>query len=329
MIDRMDDMMAFLQTHGFGHFSIEILTADASFRRYFRGTAGTTSVVLMDAPPNTGEDVRPFLEVTEMLKDFGLSPPHIHASDAKNGFIIMEDFGDCLVARRAAEHPEEEEKIYRRAIDILAHIGSRPAPGNLQPYTRDIYHREATLVLDWYCSGIDATAKEGFEAALDDALFGLSQMRPVLTLRDYHAENLIWRPQEDGLAQLGLLDYQDALAGHPVYDLVSLIEDARRSIPDHVTDKLMAYASEKLHLSQEDLAKDMAILGAQRNLKIIGIFARLAIRDRKPKYPSMIPHVYSLLKRDLSHPSTEHLAKWCEKYLPAPNSAVLSTLVAT
>ena len=326
-MNRTNLMKAFIAKTEYADWDFNPLTADASFRSYQRGTNGTGTVILMDAPPENGEDIRPFLKVTNHLGDMGLSPPRIHASDPEAGFIIMQDFGDNLVANHCAAHPEDEDQIYNAAINVLAHGCQFSAPADLPEYDRPTYHREANLVLDWYCDPLSDETKSDFAAALDATLDQLSSQPKVLVQRDYHAENLIWRPQEQGRAKLGLLDYQDALQGHPAYDLVSLLEDARRKLSGGLKGQMIANAAERMQIGQVVLEQDMAILGAQRNLKIIGIFARLWLRDGKPKYPTMIPHVHKLLMGNLDHPSTTQLAHWCQTNLPKPTDARLSEMM--
>ncbi|MEM9715124.1 MAG: phosphotransferase [Pseudomonadota bacterium] len=324
---RSDQITAFVSASGFGDWTFTPLVADASARRYLRGSQGETSVILMDAPPDSGEDITPFLDVSKMLHGFDLTAPKIIAEDAKAGFILMQDFGDNLVAHHCAEQPEDEVEIYRTSIDVLAELSKHPAPAALEPYDRTTYHREANLVHQWYLQNIDETARDAFAAALDQALDQLSVQNPVLVMRDYHAENLIWRAHETGTDRLGLLDYQDALAGHPAYDIVSLIEDARRPLGDGVFEATLTYASDTLGIERDTLRQDVAILGAQRNLKIIGIFARLYLRDGKPKYPPMIPHVWRLLQNDLAHPACNGLRNWCAAYLPEPTDDLIDRML--
>ncbi|MEO0342571.1 MAG: phosphotransferase [Pseudomonadota bacterium] len=329
MINRDEQREDFISASGYSNWNFAPLTADASARQYYRGTSGQSSLILMDAPPKHGENIEPFLDVTKRLHGFDLKAPEILVYDIVTGFILMEDFGDNLVATHCKNHPQDEDSIYRSAIDVLAVLKSQSNRCDLAPYDRDVYHQEAALVLDWYCAPLTTSARRAFFDGLDAALGHLSPHPPVLTLRDYHAENLIWRSDMSGTDRLGLLDYQDALAGHPAYDLVSLIEDARRPIAKGLHEKLVQYAAKCLIIPVESLRQDVAILGAQRNLKIIGIFARLFKRDGKAKYPPMIPHVFDLLQTDLAHPTCKDLQSWCARHLPTPNEDRISAILGT
>ncbi len=163
-----------------------------------------------------------------------------------------------------------------------------------------------------------------------EAVAPVAAARDVLVLRDYHAENLLWLPDRAGDARVGLLDYQDALAGHAAYDLVSLLEDARRDTTAELRAAMVAGISPPdPNSTPTPSAPAYAILGAQRNLKIIGIFARLARRDGKPRYLGLIPRVWRHLQRDLDHPSLARLGAWIARHAPAPEPAVLARAGAT
>lgn len=319
---------SFLEQSGYGNWVFSVLTADASFRRYLRGSFKDQSLILMDAPPHTEEKIGPFLRITEVLREFGLRSPKIEAFNEELGFILMEDFGDALIAQEAQRDAHSEDRLYDVALECLKTVWSHEAPNDLASYDRQTYQRESSLVHQWYLASCSTNAISEFERSLDAALARLSGLSPVLVLRDYHAENLIALDKGTGVECLGLLDYQDALAGHPAYDLVSLVEDARRAVPTTIRDRLISGAAEFLGLDEDTFRSDIAILGAQRNLKIIGIFARLSIRDGKTKYPAMIPHVFDLLAMDLAHPSTEELAVWCEANLAPPSREKIASLKA-
>jgi len=143
----------------------------------------------------------------------------------------------------------------------------------------------------------------------------------IWTLRDYHSPNLIWLPERFGVARVGLLDYQDAVMGAPAYDLMSLLQDARRDVPENVETELYAYYWQQLEhndiaYDREDFDIAYAILGAQRCTKILGIFARLADRDNKPAYLAHIPRVRAYLERNLQHPYLKDLKHWFDCHLP-------------
>ncbi|MBB6190219.1 hypothetical protein FHS51_000422 [Sphingobium wenxiniae] len=306
----------FLKRVGWGGGAIVPLAGDASFRRYFRVVDGSRRAVLMDAPP-PHEDPRPFIALAEHLLGEGFAAPAILARDLDEGLVLIEDFGDVRVKEYVEDHPGEERDVYARAIALLADLHKRPA-ASVPPYDRAVYQREAGLLTEWYCpaAGIEADAA-GYARAWDAVLpLVEGAASPVVTvLRDYHAENimLIDRPSARGL---GLLDFQDALAGHPAYDLVSLLQDARRDVPPELEADMLALYRD-LAAPPEDFDAAYAVLGAQRNAKIIGIFTRLWKRDGKPRYLSFLPRMWGLLERDLAHPALAPVAEWFAAHIPS------------
>ncbi len=305
---------SFLEQAGWAGGAVEPLPGDASFRRYFRIRRGDQTAMLMDAPP-PHEDVAPFLRAARWLDDNGLRSPRILAEDAKRGLILLEDFGETRMRDYLDEWPNDEEAIYRAAIDTLGQLHRLP-PGPFLDYGTNEYLREAKLFIDWYCTArglyVDGAGWQAAWEAVVRAL--LPRQRPGVTvLRDYHAENLMLL---GALHKQGLLDFQDALVGHPAYDLVSLLQDARRD----VSPELEAAMLERYLLGKPDhetFRADYARLGAQRNAKIVGIFVRLWTRDGKPRYLAMIPRVWALLERDLAHPALAPVAAWFDANIPA------------
>jgi len=277
------------------------MAADASGRSYERLTMGSETAILMNAPYEAGEDVRPFIAVTKMLTEAGLNPPNLIAEDVKNGFLLLQDLGDDLFAKICAGDTTQEHELYSAAIDVLAQLHSNPAPTELSPYDGAVYLREAQLLTQWYLPAIQGelapTLISDFDQIAQRTFVQIPNDNPVLVMRDYHAENLLWLPNAEGVSRVGLLDYQDALAGHPAYDLVSEFRQA------------------------------YALLGAQRNIKIIGIFARLSLRDGKSHYVDLIPRVWAHLMNDLEHPACAELASWINANVPAPNVENMKKLV--
>ncbi|OCC24810.1 aminoglycoside phosphotransferase [Croceicoccus estronivorus] len=310
-----DGIDTFLAQAGWDSCVIEPLTGDASFRRYFRirDTEGGRTAMLMDAPPPQ-EDIGPFLHVGRWLTDNGLRAPTIHAEDGSHGFILLEDFGDTRMRDHLDVVPDDEEAAYREAIDALVRLGKLP-PGPFAPYDMATYQREAGLLTEWYCpaAGI-AVDMPGYTAAWDEALAPLiaRQSKGVTVLRDYHAENIMLLA--DG--SQGLIDFQDALVGHPAYDLVSLLQDARRDVAPELERAMLDYYVSQTDVDP-DFEADYARLGAQRNAKIVGIFARLWKRDGKPRYLGMIPRVWDALERDLAHPALAPVAAWFDANIPS------------
>ena len=344
-VERATERAEFIAATDWRGGRVRDLAGDASNRRYFRiqNARGGAPAVLMDAPPAKGEALFPFLAVGEALRDLGFSAPRTFATDAERGFAIIEDLGDDLYARVCARDPASEIDLYERATDLLARLASIPAPADLSwngtesplaPYDVAALEREALLVLEWWAplaSGapVAADAVAEFRATIRAACADVAGDRSALVLRDFHAENLIWLPERGGLSAVGLLDYQDALAGSPAYDLVSLLEDARRDTDKSLRDGMFARFVSATGFNQSDFAVRYSTLGAQRNLKILGIFARLCVRDGKSEYLSLMPRVWRHLLRDLTAPALAPLRRFVETQIPAPTRSALARVEAS
>ncbi|BDI60927.1 aminoglycoside phosphotransferase family protein [Qipengyuania nanhaisediminis] len=320
MSDLPAGLHEFIAKAGWGDAAIEPIPGDASFRRYFRlCRPGTTpdSAMLMHAPP-PHEDPAPFLKVAHWLNDNGMRAPHIHAEDASQGWVLTEDFGDDRMREWIDARPEDEEAAYEEAIEALIDLHRLP-PGPFPAYDMATYLREARLLVEWYAPamGLDIDA-EGYEAAWREVLAPvIARQQPGVTvLRDYHAENImLLGPPGSGAGQ-GLIDFQDALVGHPAYDLVSLLQDARRDVDQGFADGLRAHYQHRTGSFTEHFIADFATLGAQRNAKIVGIFTRLFKRDGKDRYLAMIPRVWNLLEADLRYSALKPVADWFAANIP-------------
>ena len=303
----------FLDEAGWGGAAVEPLVGDASFRRYFRIRNGSRTAMLMDAPP-PHEDPGPFLHVGKWLCSQGMRAPKIYAERPAQGLVLIEDFGADRMRDWLDDNPEHEDAVYTHAIDALVALHRCP-PGPFEPYDMEVYQREAGLFVEWYCPAMKLAVDEaGWATAWDEALAALlpRQNPGVTVLRDYHAENIMLLP--DG--EQGLIDFQDALVGHPAYDLVSLLQDARRDVSPELERAMLDRYRGQVDAGPEFEA-DYARLGAQRNAKIIGIFARLWLRDGKARYLSMIPRVWRAMERDLEHPALAPVAAWFAANVPA------------
>ena len=299
----------FLDSAGWSGAAISPLAGDASFRRYFRVTRGEERAVLMDAPP-PHEDPRPFLAVGGWLAERGFGAPAILASDLAQGLVLLEDFGDARMREVVDAEPGREEALYGAAVDVLVGLRAHPA-GPFAPYGSEVLHREADLLTEWYCPAVGLEIdRDGYRAAWDAVFDHALAGEPVTVLRDYHAENLML--VGDGL---GLLDFQDALAGHPAYDLVSLLQDARRDVAPALEAAMLARYVEATGPA-EGFMRAYHVLGAQRNAKIVGIFTRLWKRDGKPRYPTLCPRVWAYLERDLAQPVLEPVRRWFDENIP-------------
>ncbi len=313
----------FLAANGWPGAEIRPLAGDASFRRYFRvhGAGGRTAV-LMDAPPEH-EDVGPFLKIADHLLDRGFSPPRPLAVDRGQGLLLLEDFGDDRVGPLLQREPHRERAIYETAVDIIARIAARPAPGDIPPYDEAAMAREVALFPDYYAPALalavdEASYLPAWREAWGDVLRAAAE-NPVLVLRDYHADNLMVLPDS---ATLGLLDFQDALAGHPAYDLVSLLQDARRDVAPELEEAMIERYARAASIEDSRLFRaHYEILGAQRNTKILGIFTRLWKRDGKPHYLPLQPRVWAYLERNLAHPALAPVRAWFDAHVPPEKRA--------
>ena len=322
MTDRMGLAEKFLSGTDWAGADTAPLAGDASNRRYLRLSCGTQTAVLMDAPPARGEDIRPFIAIAKHLLAAGLSAPRILAQDTDRGFLLLEDLGDDLFARIIPREPKIEPDLYRAATDVLIHLHRQPLPKGLATYDASMMADKAALAFEWY-GGTDhcSAAHEAMLSALsyhaDDS---------VLIQRDYHAENLLWLASRSGVARVGLLDFQDAMRGHPAYDLVSLLQDARRDVPPEIAADMLAYYITQAGQDEDRFSAAYHVLGAQRNLRILGVFARLCLRDGKAHYIRLIPRVWAHLMHDLDHPALADLAPLVVDGLPAPTDAYLKDL---
>jgi N-acetylmuramate 1-kinase len=303
----------FLKQAGWGGAEIAALPGDASFRRYFRINLGAKSAMLMDAPP-PNEDPEPYLRAAKWLDANGLRAPYIYAEDAARGLVLIEDFGEVRMREYLDQWPGDERAVYTTAVDTLVELHRLPS-GPFLDYSLAEYKREAKLFTEWYCPAQGLTVDEpGYVRAWERALGELlpRQREAVCVLRDYHAENIMLL---GSLEKQGLLDFQDALAGHKAYDLVSLLQDARRDVSPQLEAEMFDHYVRRTGEGTEFLG-DYARLGAQRNAKIVGIFVRLWKRDGKPRYLDYIPRVWALLERDLTHPALAPVAEWFKANIP-------------
>lgn len=305
------------------------LAGDASFRRYDRLARGADRAVLMDAPPPQ-EDVRPFVRVARHLAGLGLSAPALLAVDEVNGLLLLEDLGDGTYTRRLAEGGDES-MLYALATDVLAEIAARPdsiAPG-VPAYDDERLLTEACLLTDWYMPAMlghdtDPAARAEY-VEIWRRLFPVARLVPdTLVLRDFHVDNLMLLDRS-GLAACGLLDFQDAVIGPATYDLMSLLEDARRDIDPVLIETMKGRWLARLPgLDRAVFEASWAVMAAQRHAKVIGIFTRLCRRDGKPGYLVHIPRVWRLLQGALAHPVLAELRRWLDRHIPDDHRGVPS-----
>ena len=313
----------FLAAHGWEGAEILPLAGDASFRRYFRirGADGARAV-LMDAPP-PHEDPRPFIAAAEWLAGAGLSAPSILAHDLERGLLLIDDFGDARLRETLDEAPGREAELYTLAVELLVHLHAQPPMPGLRPHGLDQWLEELSLFPDWYCPalGLEVDA-EGFREAWRAVLEPVASdgLGPVTVLRDYHAENIMLVEGRGGVRHFGLLDFQDAVAGHPAYDLASVLEDARRDVSPEI-ERVMLERYRNATGQGTDFECAYWALAAQRNTRILGVFTRLWKRDGKSHYTGFQPRMWGLLERDLAFPALAPIRDWFDRNLPAGKRA--------
>lgn len=313
---------AFLTAHGWGDARILPLAGDASFRRYFRVVDKDRQAVLMDAPP-PHEDPRPFIAVAEYLCGLGLSAPTILARDLDKGLLLIEDFGDVRLRETVDHEIGGEAEYYAGVTDLLVHLHACPPMDGLPVHGLEQWLDEVMLFTDWYCPALDLEVdRDGFRAAWKAVLAPLERdgLPRVTVLRDFHAENIMLIEGRDGIAHFGLLDFQDALLGHPAYDLASVLEDARRDVSPAVEaamlDRYVAAAG-----GGEAYRRAYWALAAQRNTRILGVFVRLWKRDGKAGYRQFQPRMWALLERDLAAPALAPVRQWFDANIPLEKRA--------
>ncbi|MEO7634268.1 MAG: phosphotransferase [Sphingomicrobium sp.] len=311
------DAEAFLASCGWRGAAILPLAGDASFRRYFRVVDGDRSAVLMDAPP-PHEDPRPFVAIAEWLSSVGLSAPPIIARDLDKGLLLLGDFGQARLREWVDDNPQSEHELYALATDILIHLHRHPPMPGLRVHGLDQWLEELKLFTDWYCPavGLEVDGAD-FVDAWRQVLGPVAAdgLGPVTVLRDYHAENIMLVDGGQGLERFGLLDFQDALAGHPAYDLASVLEDARRDVPAPV-ERAMIDRYVAASRNGADFERAYWALAAQRNTRILGVFTRLWKRDNKPHYRRFQGRMWGLLERDLGQPGLAPVRDWFDRNVP-------------
>jgi aminoglycoside/choline kinase family phosphotransferase len=276
----------------------------------------------MDAPPPE-EDPRPFVAVAEWLTSVGLSAPDILARDLDKGLLLLADLGDARLRETLDDDPARERELYQIATDLLIHLHGFPAMPGLRAHGLDLWLDELTLFTDWYCPALSIEVdKDDYRAAWGEVLRPVAEdgLGPVTVLRDFHAENVMLIGEKRGVAHLGLLDFQDALAGHPAYDLASVLEDARRDVPPTLEREMIARYRDATGTG-DAFERAYWTLAAQRNTRILGVFTRLWKRDSKPHYTSFQPRMWGLLERDLEQAHLAPVRDWFDRNIAPEHRA--------
>ena len=352
-LDRLIAIRNFLARSGHADDSVHYLQGDASVRRYARLTApdGTPTILMdwprqPDGPPirnglpysriaHLAEDVRPFVAIAQALANTGFSTPTIHTHDLDAGLLVIGDFGDAVFGSTMGKTASQVD-LWRTGVDTLIALRSftppaqLPLPGGgtltMPAYDHQALGIETELLLDWYWPAVHGTPVPAEIRAeytqLWSAIFDrLATLPHGWALRDYHSPNLLALPDRAPPKNVGIIDFQDAKIGPHAYDLVSLLQDARVDVPASLETELLAHYCDTVAASDPAFNRasfewSYAALGAQRNSKILGIFARLAHRDGKPAYLAHIPRIWSYLARDLHHPGLATLAAWYDCAFP-------------
>ena len=328
MTERTQEIEDFLAQAGWQDSQRQALPGDASTRRYIRLNLEGKPAMLMDAPPPR-EKVDAFHDIGRLLAGLGLSTPDFLAVDREKGFLLLEDFGDRTFTNELAAG-RNEAPLYALAIDTLIALHRRwqerdeEAAGIAVPlYSDSILMEEVSRFADWYLPEAvgpekAAALKEEFLALWQELLPGARAVPDSLVLRDYHVDNLMVLPGRDGVLACGLLDFQDAVVGPLTYDLMSLVCDVRRDVtPVVAQEAVKRYLAAFPELSEDAFQKSFAVMSAQRNVKILGNFTRLLIRDGKASYLQFIPRTWRLIEEALEHPALSELRAWFDEKLPA------------
>lgn len=275
------------------------IAGDASARSYERLVNGPRSAVLMNAPPNLCGEQEHFVSMARHLRAAGLCAPEIFLWERDLGIIVMEDLGQHHFAAHLQAFPKDEYKLYKATQKVLAALQDISLPSDLIKLTPQKGASMLDVFFEWACPEASTDLRYEFQYVVEGLLRETCPDPSTLALRDFHAENLIWRPEKSGLGQVGLLDFQDAFIAPPLYDLVSLLRDARRDVNPGVLEALMPQST--------NARATFSVLALQRNLRILGVFHRLAKKDNKPGYLSLLPRVVRNIQIDLEAPVAQRL----------------------
>jgi tRNA threonylcarbamoyl adenosine modification protein YjeE len=353
-VARLKALRQFLDATGFSDAKRQRMAGDASIRSYARLIREADVFILMNSPRrpdgpaiydgksysaavHLAEDVKPFVAIANGLRQHGFSAPAIRHADLDSGFLITEDFGSAGFVDGDPPRPIPER--YEAATDLLAVLHHQGLPETLPlapqlNYPIPHFDTEALLVeiglmLEWYLPDravqVSGEMRAEFAAMWRNLLDEPVNAAKTWVLRDFHSPNLIWLGERDGIAKVGILDFQDAVLGPAAYDLVSLLQDARIDVPEALELALLTrYIKARLTSDQgfdpAIFAEHYAIMSAQRNTRLLGTFARLNRRDGKPQYLRHQPRIWTYLSRSLAHPALSPIREWYAANVPPPVS---------
>jgi N-acetylmuramate 1-kinase len=309
----------FLADAGWSRAQATPLAGDASDRRYLRLTRDGATAILMDTPQGSPDNPVAFARIAQHLTALGLSAPKVLADGAADGLLLLEDLGDATYPRHLAQCPADQAGLFAAAVDALAVLQAADLPADLPITTHKAWATAADEGVGWYLT-LQGLPPVSVAVALAEALDRHAAGPQVMVMRDFHAENLIWLPDRQGPARAGLLDFQLAQTGPVTYDLVSLIQDARRDVPEDIRDLCMQRLADRSGLPLDALRREAMAVGAQRALRILGVFTRLAHQRGKTVYLAHMPRVWRDLQANLRAPHLADLARACAT-LPAPQVA--------
>ncbi|MGI9395674.1 MAG: aminoglycoside phosphotransferase family protein [Boseongicola sp.] len=325
MTEREHHISEFLRGAGWADATSHKMAGDLSVRKFSRlKKLDGSRAILMDADPAVDPSTPMFVAMTKWLAECGLSAPRVFDAQENEGLVLLEDFGEEKLAGLIQRYPEKQPDYYDLAIDALLIIRNAALPALDRPSARQM--AEATELADEWYPQANCVALAQMRVTLGAALEGLLEMKPTVSLRDFHADNLMWLNDRKGVCKLGLLDYQDAILTHPVYDLMSLLTDARVAVPRALRAEMIEKYAAKTSDSVVNVAHAVAVLGAQRNLRILGIFARSASRYGKSQHLDSLARVYGYLSECLSHPVFSDGCPKLPEMMPEPNANILSEL---
>ena len=304
---RKQQIENFLQESNLKDYNITPLKQDASQRKYFRLTKEKESFILMDCLPNF-ESVNPFIKVSEFLLIEEFSVPKIYFQDNKNGFLILEDFGNNSLNNYLTKYPHKNIALYKLALDNLIKLSKIKVPNDFPKHDQKTLIAGTEMFQQYFLPNND----HEFTDLCQNLFKQLDYNSQHISLRDFHADNLMYLDNRSNYQKIGLLDYQDSSQGFLAYDLISLIQDARRFIPVNLQNEFLKYFLTNIpHIDKEKFMKEYQILSFQRNSRIIGLFNKFHKEDNNPDYLKYLDNVFKYFKINLESKFLKDIKEYC------------------